>query len=269
MNFKFNAMQFLDIWKCIKRYQNATLSITPRKSKTFCCCSLIGTIFLLTINMCDRGRTITHLQIPRFHTQVWYNMQYQPCDNDDWAYKHWRSCKIVLSVCQIMSSAHQSELRFMNYQTDWKGIISNFVVQLKYIHMGLTFNTLRPRQNGRHFADNIFRYIFFTENAWIPIKISLTFVPKGRINNIPALVQIMAWHHPGDKPLSEPMMVSLPMHICVTQPQWVNRAIGDVEESHPLWCYYHQSITLLAIIVIFSNNFLEYTNRQHATVQYH
>ena len=38
LNFKFNAMQFLDIWKCIKRYRNATLSITPRKSKTFCCC---------------------------------------------------------------------------------------------------------------------------------------------------------------------------------------------------------------------------------------
>ena len=27
---------------------------------------LIGTIFPLTINMCDRGRTITHLQISRF-----------------------------------------------------------------------------------------------------------------------------------------------------------------------------------------------------------
>ena len=39
LNFQFNAMQFLDIWKCIKRYQNATLSITPRKSKTFCCCN--------------------------------------------------------------------------------------------------------------------------------------------------------------------------------------------------------------------------------------
>ena len=32
----------------------------------------------------------------------------------------------------------------------------------------------------------------------------------------------MAWRRPGDKPLSEPMMVSLPMHICVTRPQWVN-----------------------------------------------
>ena len=31
----------------------------------------------------------------------------------------------------------------------------------------------------------------------------------------------MAWHRPGDKPLSEPMMVSLLKHICVTRPQWV------------------------------------------------
>ena len=52
-------------------------------------------------------------------------------------------------------------------------------------------------------------------------KISLKFVPKGPIDNIPAWVQIMAWHRPGDKPLSEPMMVRLPTHICVTRPQWV------------------------------------------------
>ena len=83
-------------------------------------------------------------------------------------------------------------------------------------------NTLRPRQNGRHFADTIFKCIFLNENIWIPIKTSLKFVPQGPINNIPALFQIMAWRRPGDKPLSEPMMVSLTMHICVTQPQWVN-----------------------------------------------
>ena len=83
------------------------------------------------------------------------------------------------------------------------------------------FNTLRPRQNGRHFADDIFKCIFLNENVWIPIKISLKFVPKGPINNIPSLVKIIAWRRPGDKPLSEPMMVSLTTHICVTRPQWV------------------------------------------------
>ena len=67
----------------------------------------------------------------------------------------------------------------------------------------------------------MFKCIFFNENVWFPIKISLKFVPKGPINNIPALVQIMAWRRPGDKPLSEPMMVILSTHICVTWPQWV------------------------------------------------
>ena len=68
-------------------------------------------------------------------------------------------------------------------------------------------NTLRPRQNGRHFADDISKRTFLNENVGILIKISLKFAPKGPINNIPALVQIMAWRQPV-KPLSEPMMVS-------------------------------------------------------------
>ena len=83
------------------------------------------------------------------------------------------------------------------------------------------FNTLRPRQNGRHFPDDIFKCIFLNENVWIPIKISLKFVPKGPINKIPALVQIMAWRRPGDKPLSESRMFILLPFICVTRPQWV------------------------------------------------
>ena len=68
-----------------------------------------------------------------------------------------------------------------------------------------------------------FKCIFLKENVWILTKkISLKFVPKGPINNIPALVPIMAWRRPGNNPLSEPMMVSFLMHICITWPQWVN-----------------------------------------------
>ena len=52
----------------------------------------------------------------------------------------------------------------------------------------------------------IFKYILLNENMWISIKFSLKFVPKGPIKNIPALVQIMAWHQTGNKPLFEPMM---------------------------------------------------------------
>ena len=68
-------------------------------------------------------------------------------------------------------------------------------------------NTIRPRQDGCYFADGVLKCIFYNENVWISLKISLRFVPKGLINNIPALVQIMAWRRPGDKPLSEPMLL--------------------------------------------------------------
>ena len=86
-------------------------------------------------------------------------------------------------------------------------------------------NTLRLRQHGHHFPDDIFECIFVNENVWISIKFSLNIVPDGLINNIPALVQIMAWWRLGDKPLPEPMKVFLLTHICVTRPQWVNKWI--------------------------------------------
>ena len=55
----------------------------------------------------------------------------------------------------------------------------------------------------------------------ISIKISLKFFPKGPVDNNPALVQIRAWRRPGDRPLSEPMLVSVLTHIWVVRPQWV------------------------------------------------
>ena len=99
-------------------------------------------------------------------------------------------------------------------------------------------NTMRPIQNGRHFPDDIFKWICLNENIWISINTSLKFVPMGPINNICTLVQVMAWRRPGDKPLSEPMMVRLPTHICVTRPQWVNRP--NLNCKHLLWfCWYN------------------------------
>ena len=84
------------------------------------------------------------------------------------------------------------------------------------------FNSLRPRQNGRRFPDDIFKWIFLNENVWISITISLKFVSRGLIKNNLWLVQIMTWCRSGGKPSSEPMMVSLLTRICVTRPQWVN-----------------------------------------------
>ena len=90
-------------------------------------------------------------------------------------------------------------------------------------HRYMRLNRLRPRQNGRHFADDFLKCIFVNENVWIAIEISLKFVCKGPIDNIPSMVYIMAWCRPGNKPLSGPMVVRLPTHICFTWPQWVKQ----------------------------------------------
>ena len=53
---------------------------------------------------------------------------------------------------------------------------SNFLSSIAVIFT--IINTLRPRWNEQHFADDIFKCIFFNENVWISINISRKFVPK-------------------------------------------------------------------------------------------
>ena len=49
-------------------------------------------------------------------------------------------------------------------------------------------NSSPPGQNGRHFTKDIFICIFVNEMFCILIKISLKFVPKGPMDNNPALI---------------------------------------------------------------------------------
>ena len=95
------------------------------------------------------------------------------------------------------------------------------LTHIEFLFLLSIFNTLRLRQNSHDFADYMFKCIFVNENVWISIWISLL-IPKGPVNNIPTLVEIMAWCRPGDKPLSQRMMGSLLMHICVTRPQYTH-----------------------------------------------
>ena len=162
-----------------------------------------------------------------------------------------------------------------NFNRNWnifiqENVLENVVWKMSAIlSRPQCVNTLRPRQIGRHLADNIFKCIFLNEDGWIPIKISLKFVPKGRINNTPALIQIMAWCRPGDKPLSEPMMVRLPTHICVSRPQWVNtlwpRHGHDIynciflNEVYEFQLNFHWSLFLRVQLTFYVLNFSEVT----------
>ena len=57
-------------------------------------------------------------------------------------------------------------------------------------------------------TDDIFETIF-NENVWISITDSLKFDSKGPIDYKSALVQVMAWHRTGEKPLPESMLTQL------------------------------------------------------------
>ena len=101
-------------------------------------------------------------------------------------------------------------LMWVKYRSYWISVVPSTII-LKVVSLEriqsvdcplpmkwFLVNTLKPRQNGRRFADGTFKRIFLNENIRISIKISLKFVPKNPINNNPALVQIMAWRRSGE-----------------------------------------------------------------------
>ena len=90
--------------------------------------------------------------------------------------------------------------------------LSHVVPMYQLIHWGQAKMAAISR---RHFQ------IYFPEWKCINFDWDFTGVcSQGPINNIPALVPIMAWRPSVHKPLSELMMVSLVTHVCVTGPRW-------------------------------------------------
>ena len=122
--------------------------------------------------------------------------------------------------CSIMDIALDWKVKFqrkrlfpdyLDYFHCYGLLLASMLVHLLSLHWGGvsagSFNTSSPRQNGRQFPDDIFNTFSLNENIWISIEISMKFVLKSPINNIQALVHIMAWRRLGDKPLSEPIKV--------------------------------------------------------------
>ena len=138
------------------------------------------------------------------------------------------------------------------------------------------FNTLRLRQNGRHFPKDVFYCFFLTEILWISDNISLNYVPLGLVDNMPSLVQNKAWRRISDKPLPDQWWFSLLTQICVTRPQWVNRiSLFEITYNYnihliyiyimnlsitrqkinggPGWVYHH---TCLCVSIVTSNSII-------------
>ena len=109
---------------------------------------------------------------------------------------------------------------------EWESFFFSLRIQLSRQKL----NMLRTKKNCHHFADDNFKCIFM--NGMYECRLKCHWFCW--INNITALVHIMTWRRSGDKPLSEPMMVSLLTHICVIWPQW----------SDGSWTYTHVFIVM-------------------------
>ena len=94
-----------------------------------------------------------------------------------------------------------------------------------------------PRQNGCHFGRWHFQMHFFNENDSIPIRIPLKCIPRSTVDIKPALVQVVAWHRLGDKPLPEPMITQFT--------DAYMRHYGEMSWKGPKWYrviwWYHES----------------------------
>ena len=165
----------------------------------------------------------------------------------------------LVSIGSSQSPNHRLNHCGLHKMVLWHSAGGNYAIpNMSEFHIGLKMNNLRTQSHlpganefthwGRDKMAAILQtcnHIFVNENVKISIKFSLKFVSKGPINNIPTLVPIMAWRRSGDKPLSEPMMVSLPTHICVTRPQWVKEPFKTLRDivSHR----YHEQLAIYNI----------------------
>ena len=132
------------------------------------------------------------------------------------------------------------------------------------VQLARLLSRIEAETNWTPFRRRHFQMKFLKWKYLIPIKISLKFVPKFRINNIPALVQTRAWCRSGDKPLSEPIMFSLLTHICVTRSQWVNARFTPISWGTWDWLMLglHRTTTNLGPIYELKKIWISWTREQ-------
>ena len=87
---------------------------------------------------------------------------------------------------------------------------------------------------GRDKMATIFQTMFLNEFSWMKMYVfwlNFHWNLLARDQLTSTMVHIMAWRRPGNKPLSEPMMVNLLTDIWVTRPQWAKETLVKLESK--------------------------------------
>ena len=86
-------------------------------------------------------------------------------------------------------------------------VVNNDRVGVYFQASGLSLTHWGWDKMAATLADYTFKCISLNENSWILDNLSVKYVTWDIIDNMAALVQIMAWRRTGDKPLSEAMLL--------------------------------------------------------------
>ena len=134
---------------------------------------------------------------------------------------------------------HQfSEAYFSNYKYGSYMLHATTFSEVKELFDLIKFRPLRPKQNVRHFPDDILKWIFMNENVWIFIY---NFI--GVCSQVPNQ-QYSSLFRPGDRQFSKQMMARSPTNICVTQPQW-----GKAGKVYPTGFFEYKTVSTHVLII--------------------
>ena len=103
----------------------------------------------------------------------------------------WIMCTLIIFVSSDKNASSPIYLKRLHAGTTLI-VTENWILKLnKGKNFCITSCRYKARFSPSYFADDIIKCIFLNENVWISLTISLKFIPRVRIDNIPALVQIM------------------------------------------------------------------------------
>ena len=101
----------------------------------------------------------------------------------------------------------------------WEKLIWHYPMYLKVIYY---LNALRPRQDDCNFANNNLKWILLMKIYEFLLIFRWSLILRVQLTIFQHFGQVVAWHWPGNKPLSKCVLFSLLTHIRVTLAQWVN-----------------------------------------------
>ena len=163
-------------------------------------------------NTCERWKDSYHVCHMRYISYNTYVLEPAYVDID---LKHSLAHWTLGDVTEICNLNFEPSLQMISLSNRCEIVIlwmaRKLTIGLSELLMSLL---IPPEQSGHHFADDFFKLIFINV-FW------LLFVLKGTIDNKVALVQVMAWHRTGDKPLPKPMLTQFADAYMRHQGRWV------------------------------------------------